>query len=116
MPVSNADDGALEGVPEVGANEQDQDLSDNDVIESENSLEEESDNSPDTDHHTDQDETSEHEESDSEESASELPLRPKRTVCPKRVLSYDEGGKPMYKPVTRGKVEKIVGQVQTVQY
>ena len=115
VPVSNADDGALEGVPEV-ATEQDQDLSDSDVIESENSLEEESDNSLDTDHHTDQDETSEHEESDSEESESELPLRPKRTVCPKRVLSYDEGGKPMYKPVTRGKVEKIVGQVRTVQY
>ena len=79
-------------------------------------IEEEESEDLDTDHQsTDQDETSEHEEeseSDSSDSSDEeLPVRPKRTVRPKQVLSYEEGGKPSYKPVTGGKVQKIGGQV-----
>ena len=77
-------------------------------------IEEEESEDLDSDHQsTDQDETSEHEdESDSSDSSDEeLPVRPKRTVRPKQVLSYEEGGKPLYKPVSGGKVQKIGGQV-----
>ena len=110
VPVSEPDDGvdpdgmSPDGMtPEAGANEQDQDLS---------GSENESENSLDTDHHTDQVETSEHEESDSDSSEDEVPVRPKRTACPKKVLSYDKGGKPIYKSVTHGKVEKVKGQLR----
>ena len=50
--------------------------------------------------------------SSEETSEDEIPSRPVRTVRPKSVLSYEElGGKPVFKSVTGGKVEKIDGHV-----
>ena len=76
-------------------------------------IEEEESEDLDTDHQsTDQSEHEDESESDSTDSSDEeRPVRPKRIVRPKQVLSYEEGGKPLYKPVTGGKVQKIGGQV-----
>ena len=45
---------------------------------------------------------------DSSDSEEEVPTRPVRNIRPRNVLSYEElGGKPVFKSVTGGKVERI---------
>ena len=52
--------------------------------------------------------------SNSEE--DEVPARPVRSIRPKSVLSYEKlGGRPVFKSVSGGKVEKIDGQVHIAQ-